>query len=489
MQTYLSSVSDWKDIEKMNKIKKPKVSIIIPIYNTEDYLEECLTSVAGQTLHDIEIICVNDGSVDASLDIIAKFAQHDDRFVVIDKENTGYGDSVNRGIRQANGDYIGIVESDDYVDKAMFERLYDAAKEKQLQIVKSNYWQHCEETGDTFYEFYQDYNYNSVLTPSNEAYLMCKNINLWSGIYSREFLIENNIWFNITPGASYQDVSFTIKAMSCAESILVLKDAFYHYRLDNPNSSVKSKGKVYCICDEFNEVWSFLDNRPEIYDSVKTVIPFIEFLRYRDTFRRIDDCYKPEFYVRMIEDFNRLNTKGLLEEKNWTEFSWTIIHNMLGETNSDKEKYNRKIEYQKSRYNLVGIGAAFIADIRCKKNIYIYGAGKVGKSVSEMLDFFGISYNAFLVSNTIENEKEILGKKVIDYKEIVENEKDATILVAVKDDDQLFVIRLLEISGMSSIVSMNKELRNQIIGLKKLIGAEYRGPRWVMENEIKKLTW
>ena len=117
-----------------------KVSIVIPIYNVEKYLRECLDSVIGQTLQDIEIICVNDGSKDSSLAIMQEYAERDERVKIIDKPNSGYGNSMNRGFDMATGEYIGIVESDDYADANMFETLYRVAKEENADVVKGGFY-------------------------------------------------------------------------------------------------------------------------------------------------------------------------------------------------------------------------------------------------------------------------------------------------------------------------------------------------------------
>ena len=106
---------------------KPVVSLLIPIYNVERYLPECLDSAIGQSLGDIEIICINDGSTDSSPDIIAQYAAKDPRIKVIDKPNSGYGCSMNMGLHAASGDYIGILESDDFFDPDALETLCDAA--------------------------------------------------------------------------------------------------------------------------------------------------------------------------------------------------------------------------------------------------------------------------------------------------------------------------------------------------------------------------
>ena len=106
----------------------PKISVLVPIYNTEKYLKKCLDSIAGQTLKDIEVICVNDGSTDNSLAVAEEFAEKDPRFKVINKENTGYGNTMNIALEKASGEYIGIVESDDFAASDMFEYLYGLSR-------------------------------------------------------------------------------------------------------------------------------------------------------------------------------------------------------------------------------------------------------------------------------------------------------------------------------------------------------------------------
>ena len=116
-----------------------KVSVVVPIYNVENYLRECLDSLIHQTLKDIEIICVNDGSTDSSLEIIEEYAKRDNRIKVINKLNTGLGATMNIGINAATSEYIGILESDDFTDIKMFEDLYFVAKQHDADIVISDF--------------------------------------------------------------------------------------------------------------------------------------------------------------------------------------------------------------------------------------------------------------------------------------------------------------------------------------------------------------
>jgi glycosyltransferase involved in cell wall biosynthesis len=130
---------------------KPKVSVIVPIYNVEKYLRQCLDSVVNQTLRDIEIICVNDGSPDKCPQIADEYAARDDRIIVIHQPNGGYGVAVNKGIAAATGEYVAIVEPDDFIDSNMYQTLYETAKKNNTDVVKSAFYIYYDIAGRTPY--------------------------------------------------------------------------------------------------------------------------------------------------------------------------------------------------------------------------------------------------------------------------------------------------------------------------------------------------
>ena len=123
---------------------QPLVSLVVPIYNVADYLEQCLTSIQSQSYTNLEIICLNDGSTDSSLALLEAYAARDRRLVIIDKENEGYGKTCNRGIAAAHGSWVGIVEPDDYLEPTMVQELVDLIQanggEDQVDIARSAYW-------------------------------------------------------------------------------------------------------------------------------------------------------------------------------------------------------------------------------------------------------------------------------------------------------------------------------------------------------------
>lgn len=125
-------------------MKQPLISVVMPMYNQEKYIVKCLESVINQTLNELEIIVVNDGSTDSSLSIVKRYAEKDDRIVIIDKPNSGYGNSVNLGMRRATGKYIGIVETDDFIAPDMFETLYNLSEDGTVDVIKGNFYDYYE---------------------------------------------------------------------------------------------------------------------------------------------------------------------------------------------------------------------------------------------------------------------------------------------------------------------------------------------------------
>ncbi|MDR1418246.1 MAG: glycosyltransferase [Endomicrobium sp.] len=280
--------------------QNPKVSIVVPVYNVEKYLRQCLDSIVGQTLKDIEIIIVNDGSTDSSLQIIKEYENKDIRIKIIDKKNEGYGKTVNKGLDIARGEYIGIIESDDWIEPNMFEKLYSTAKLHNVDIVRSSYYEYYSEASKdknkvALWAIPHKDDLNKIILPLDRYDVFFRGQQVWSYVYKRVFLNENKIRFLETPGASYQDISFNFKTLSLAKSAYILKDTFVHYRLDNINSSINSKGKVFCVCEEFNEISKFLNNHPIIKSKIKMVANRSKFGSYRWNFYRLQGKERESF--------------------------------------------------------------------------------------------------------------------------------------------------------------------------------------------------
>lgn len=252
----------------------PKVTAIIPIYNVEAYLSQCLDSVLSQSLEDIEIVCVNDGSTDTSLTIVEEYAAKDRRIVIIDKENGGYGKAVNCGLDRAQGEYIAIIEPDDFIDPAMFEDLYRFAHRERdgvhspIDVVKGSYWE--------YYDSGEDGSDTPLLSRPTLSYSMpasvesfsldqsqdviCNHPSIWSALYRRDFLEAEGIRFVEPKGAGWADNPFLFQTLVLARTICWVPKAYYYYRQTNVSASSFLKD-FHIPFDRLKDIEGFLGTR------------------------------------------------------------------------------------------------------------------------------------------------------------------------------------------------------------------------------------
>lgn len=306
---------------------KPKVSIVVPIYNVEQYLEQCLDSILAQTLSDIEIILVDDGSKDSSGSICDTYAAKDNRVKVSHQPNSGYGKAVNLGFSQAQGEYLGIIESDDFIKPEMFEKLYLAAVQHDADIVKSNfyrYWSIPTERSEKA-NLLKRFAKNTAVNAKEYPDLYTTMPTVWSAIYKTSFIRQHKISFLETPGASYQDAAFTFKVWLYAERAVFLDEAFLYYRQDNETSSINSKGKVYCVCDECAEVERLLKTDYAGNQQLWQLKDKFKFDKYNWNFWRLEDSLRKEFLQQFRKEY-LLEGDALWKNPYLTKLEKFVLH-------------------------------------------------------------------------------------------------------------------------------------------------------------------
>ena len=308
----------------------PKVSVIMPSLNVEPYIRECMDSVVGQTLKDIEIICVDAGSTDGTLEILQEYAKQDSRIKIIVSDKRSYGYQMNIGIAAAKGEYIGIVETDDWVDRGMFFALYEAAVANDAEIVKSNYyWYTTTDKKSCFFENLRGCPYNEVFHPFAHKCVYSFTPSIWSGIYKRTMLERYHIKFNETKGAALQDTSFHFCIFSVATSVFFIEKAFFHYRKDNEGSSVNSQAKVFCVCEEMAYFEEFLAQHDEIESELRQYVPAWKFDKYMWNLGRINASFQWGFVKAFYEEFWALEKAGELAKAKLSSSRRTLVNLLL----------------------------------------------------------------------------------------------------------------------------------------------------------------
>ncbi len=323
----------------------PKVSVIIPFNNVENYIEECLNGVLSQTLEDIEVILINDASTDRTLEIVEGYLQKDSRIKLINiTERKGQGFARNRGIEIATGEYIGFVDSDDFIEPDMFACLYNSAKANDTDISMCQVREY-----DDINENYITSDYYSLSCLSsfqNDVFsaedtkdcILDINVALWNKIYKREYL--NNIGEKFPEGFIYEDLPFFFGTYLSAKRIQIVWKNLYSYRINRKNSTMQ----------QFNN--KILDRLPMVsltYEKLKKV-PYLSDLKQRiqawiinDLFHRyslLKENYHKEFFFQMKKIFQSLEIENIEDDY------WKRVYHFQGYLlvmNNTFEDFNNKV--------------------------------------------------------------------------------------------------------------------------------------------------
>lgn len=230
---------------------QPPISVIIPVYNAENYVKDCLDAICRQDLEDIEIICVDDGSTDGSLEILKEYEKSCRGMLVLRQENQGAGAARNLGLEKASGEYVHFLDADDYVADNAYQVMYEKASEYKADVVKTKAYGVDAETGETVRHKWYDlssvskHKFNRVVRFEEMPDDFARNVGVvpWNGIYRREFLLENGIRFNSL--VCVNDRSFYHHAIVKAQRILLLPERTVYHRTNISTSLVGRRAQFF----------------------------------------------------------------------------------------------------------------------------------------------------------------------------------------------------------------------------------------------------
>ena len=269
-----------------------KVSVIVPVYKVEQYISKCLDSLVNQTLEDMEIIVVNDGSPDNSEKIIKDYAKKYKNIKYLKKENGGLSSARNFGLKHATGEYIGFVDSDDYVDKRMYQMMYEKAIEASADLVVCDL--------NYVYEDKEEKAYSNIKTDTTDIKSIMNNIYpaAWNKLYKKE-LFDNEVYFK--EGVWYEDVEFIYRLLPYVNKIGVVHEHFYKY-IQRENSIIRTIDKrLYNYIDNWNGILEFYKKR-DLYISYKKELEY-SYVRYLyATFIKQACKYDYENYLKAVDE-------------------------------------------------------------------------------------------------------------------------------------------------------------------------------------------
>ena len=304
-------------------MSNPKISVIVPVYNVEEFLENCLDCVCNQTFEDIEIICINDGSTDSSPDILQSYAKKDSRIRVYNQENKGLGFVRNIGMEYASGDYIYFIDSDDYLALNTLELAYDNITSNDADMVIFKY-KFCRDGGEFILGRFDidkqfpdvDFNNFTISYKSIKNHVLFGSSPPWHKLFKRDFLNKyDDLVFPLN--IAYEDLFFHVKSILRASSISILPEYLYYYKEDNPSSITNDPKNHIDIFRHINMIREFLE-KEGFMEEFKT--DFKAF-KVNQIMYHFVPPFTEEFYVKAkeelvdVEPFDRTFVDGINYDK------------------------------------------------------------------------------------------------------------------------------------------------------------------------------
>lgn len=374
----------------VNECKDIAVSVIMPSLNVAGYIQKALDSVVGQTLKNIEIVCIDAGSTDGTRELIEKYAQSDHRIRLINSSIKSYGYQVNTGIREAKGEYIAVLETDDYVTSGMYENLYKVAHNNRLDYVKCDYTVYWTQSDLSEFRIKrktipQEELYDKIIHPIDHITLANDDWYLWNGIYKKEFLEASGIYFQETKGAAFQDIGFLHGVITKASKAMYIKGNNYLYCIDREGASSNSKRDLEYAHQEYLKIYSDLNNKSREADFfyIRCTRSFVLACRNTLELEKKDSFERYKWFVNVLK--NRTDTGDIDSISLDIRGDYKLLTTSL---NKYIDKRNRK---QKELIDFIGDDRAIC--------FAIFGCGNFGCKAYQLLKKYKCHVRCFFDNN------------------------------------------------------------------------------------------
>ena len=356
-------------------LKRPKVSIVVPIYKVERYLKECVDSILNQSLKEIEVILVDDGSPDNCGKIIDEYAKADKRVVAVHQENSGYSKAVNRGIEMAYGEYIGIIESDDFIENDMYESLYYNAKKNKTDITKGMFYifRTVPKAGEGNNVVYRNPSGidlraapDGAFSPEDWPKIIAFHASIWSSIYRAEFV--KKIKIPETAGASYQDFPFMAEVLCKAKRMSVVKRPFVHWRNDEGqgNSTSANGEKLLLMAKNSKTALEILKRQKKLEVFKEAFFVHVLWANY-DFFNRIDWKFKKDYLEQLANVFAEIKDDKTFKFVYFSAFDKMIVRYFLEE--NGYQLYIRKRFLHTLKINVIRLATLLLPSYKMARFI------------------------------------------------------------------------------------------------------------------------
>lgn len=428
-----------------------KVSIIMPSLNVAPYIRECIESAINQSLNDIEIICIDAGSTDGTREIIAEYAKKDSRIRCIDSQIRSYGHQVNIGINVARGKYIAILETDDYVDTTMYEKLYTIASANNLDYVKADYDSFIEYNSNRLFKYIKIFNdnnkYNRVIDCCQLPEIFVTDQNIWRGIYKRDFLNKSDIRLNESPGAAYQDIGFVLLVMTYAKRAMYINDSFYRYRMQREGCSSCSDKILQFSYQEFVRLIDELHiDNTDTFKYVVQRMTGVFLVEYTKLLTKCSFAFDKEYYDTYIDKYyvwfkgklSEYMLKGIITEADMNKTDWDELNLLISSQAEFASLKNAQFEKREEYINQV-------IELINNRDVVIVSAGVWGKKAFDILQQRGVRIISFADNNQKLFDTYIGGIKVLPVGECVGIHRTSVYIIANKRHEDELIHQLIDL--------------------------------------------
>ncbi len=432
-----------------------KVSVILPSLNVANYIRECLNSVINQTLYELEIICVDACSTDGTEEILREYAKRDERIVILHSEIKSYGKQVNMGLEFAGGEYIAVLETDDWIVPDMYQCLYEYAVADKLDYVAADF--------DVFYELQNGCNYYSrrALFPPNKqdwygkilyseqiATLRASDYVLWRGIYDRKFLNGNHIRMHESAGAAFQDMGFLQQVKTFAEKAKYINESFYRYRQGREAASSVSLEGLRYYAGEFD----WLNGREAFYSNLKGIHKkyyyFTMSISFITKYEQVLECLEGNWQdIRLAEPYKWFRkqmvaaiNKRLIEETMYKKEVWERFMILLASPRTHAvQAVRKKIEKEEIMKLLLHLTK--------RRPVAIFGCGNRGERLMHFCNSNNIPIASFCDNNAALHGERKLGIRIISPKELKDElyNKNEVVILSMKEGKEQVKEQLLNL--------------------------------------------
>ncbi len=433
---------------------KAKVSVILPSLNVADYIEECMDSLLRQTLQELEILCIDAGSTDGTEEVLRQYAKSDPRIILLHSDIKSYGKQVNMGLAYVSGEYVAILETDDWIVPEMYKCLYEAAAADRLDYVAADF--------DRFYqlrngEYYfsrqrlfdvdkKDW-YDKILDTEQIATLRSSDYVLWKGIYNRDFLLSHHIKLHESPGAAFQDMGFLQQVKTYAKKTKYLDRSFYRYRQNREEASsqgldgLRHYEKEFAWIQEELQLGSALKGMHKKYYYFTMSISFLT--KYEQILIKLDGDWKDDRLADPYKWFKGQITEAirsrLLEEEMYGSERWTRLLLLLSSPETHAWLMTSRENKEKCSVNK-------LLELTKKLPIIIFGCGIRSERLMLFCDKYQIEICAFCDNNPGLHGKKKFGYPILPPSALGDeiNSKNAVVLLSMKNGAEQVRMQLIE---------------------------------------------